>query len=397
MFVLGIAVCLCTAYAQELSSAGRDPSPMAQTVSTISLTANATASPAATGGYNYTVAGSATVTSFGTANLTASGFVSDISSLKQTTPIAGNFTFDFGGGNTMTGSFSIPAGIFLPQIGGSTSATGTLTISGGTGKYAGATGFFSNLGGMGTATGIYTSSFTAQCTGTITTGASTASGAASMAHYASGGGWTTIITLINTGSAAANVEVDFYDENGNAVSLAVTFPQSPQSGSSTLASVRRLLNPGAVLLIQTGGQTNLSVGSIGLVTDGTVTGFAIFRFDASGQEATVPVETRNPSAFLVSFDNTGGLSTGVALANVSAQTGAIKVIIRDDTGAALGSDTISLPGHGHIQFILTSRYGLTANLRGSLEFQTPSGGQISVTGLAFTPQGAITTLPAINR
>ena len=41
-------------------------------------------------------------------------------------------------------------------------------------------------------------------------------------------------------------------------------------------------------------------------------------------------------------------------------------------------------------------FPVTANIRGTIEFDTPAGGQISVLGLRFTPpNNALTTIPAI--
>jgi len=394
--VLLIVWGLCPAYSQDsnllTAAAAAAPTPV-----TLSLTASQTAFPASTGGYNFTVTGNATITPLGTSMVNASGNVADVTSLNSTSPIVGTVTFDFGGGNTLTGTFSIPAGIVLPQIGGSTTATGSITINGGTGQYAGATGSFPSIGGSGTATGTFTSTFTAQGSGTITIPGNAGTGGGTMAHFASGAGWTTIVTVVNTGTAAANVQLNFYDENGNAVSLPLVFPQSASTSSSLLSTVSHTLVAGAEFVIQSGGQKDLSVGSIQMVTTGTVSAFVVFRFDSSGQEATVPLETRNPSAFVISFDNTNGLVTGVALCNVSSQPASVKVIIRDDTGATLGSDTISLAGRGHISFVLTDRYGLTGGIRGTLEFQTPSNGQISALGLRFNSKGAYTDIPSIAK
>jgi hypothetical protein len=74
------------------------------------------------------------------------------------------------------------------------------------------------------------------------------------------------------------------------------------------------------------------VGSAQLTTDGNVSGFAIFHYKPSGQEAVVPLETRNASAYVLAFDYTNGAATGLALANVSNQAANVPVIIRDDTG-----------------------------------------------------------------
>ena len=112
----------------------------------------------------------------------------------------------------------------------------------------------------------------------------------------------------------------------------------------------------------------------------------------------MPLETRNASAYLVSFDNTNGFVAGVALANTSSQNGKVGVIIRDDTGAILQSNTIALEGLGHTSFVLSSSYGFTAGRRGTVEFDTPAGGQISVLGIQYnTATSAFSTIPAIAK
>ena len=59
----------------------------------------------------------------------------------------------------------------------------------------------------------------------------------------------------------------------------------------------------------------------------------IFRYTPNGQEAVVPLESRGANAYI--------LATGVATNSVSTQAVNIPVTIRDDTGAQIGTDTIS--------------------------------------------------------
>ena len=65
------------------------------------------------GALNFTFFGSGTVIPLGNATFTGSGKVTDVTSIA-TSPTMANLTFDFGGGNTMTGTLSIPAGIVVP-------------------------------------------------------------------------------------------------------------------------------------------------------------------------------------------------------------------------------------------------------------------------------------------
>ena len=88
----------------------------------------------------------------------------------------------------------------------------------------------------------------------------------------------------------------------------------------------------------------------------------------------------------------------MALENVSAQTANIPVVIRDDTGAQIGTDTLTLAANGHLAFTLvTDKYPATANIRGTIEFDTPPGAQIGALGIRVPPALTFTTLPALAK
>jgi hypothetical protein len=222
-------------------------------------------------------------------------------------------------------------------------------------------------------------------------------GGGSMAQVASGGGWQTTFTLVNTGTTSAQVQLSFFDDNGNALALPLSFVQS---GTATTAStVSQTIAAGATLVVLTqGGSTGASVvGSAQLTTTGNVGGFAIFRYNPTGQEAAVPLETGNASAYVLAFDDTNGLATGVALANVTNQATNVPVTVRDDSGTTLGTSNISLAANGHTSFVLPDAYAFAAGKRGTVEFDTPNAGQISVLGLRATVAGAVTTVPVLSK
>jgi hypothetical protein len=112
----------------------------------------------------------------------------------------------------------------------------------------------------------------------------------------------------------------------------------------------------------------------------------------------VPLETRNASAYILAFDNTSGKAAGLAINSVSSQTLNVPVVVRDDTGTQIATDTLTLPANAHLSFVLgnqpTDKYPATANIRGTVEFDTPPGGEISVVGIRANGQ-AFTTLPAL--
>ncbi|MGA2434365.1 MAG: protease pro-enzyme activation domain-containing protein [Bryobacteraceae bacterium] len=262
-----------------------------------------------------------------------------------------------------TVSFTIPAYTDIPDIG---TRTGTIFING--------------------------QAFTVTQEGNFAAGLSAAG---SMAQIASGSGWDTTLTLINLQTYSQDVRIDFYGNDGSPLLLPLTSFQETFAGTMLGATLDQTINPYAQLILDMAGSSSgpPSTGWAKVSTGSTVNGFAIFK--SNGQEAVVPLETRNALSCLLAFDNTGELGTGLAVANLATAVANVNVIIRNDTGTQIGTGTVNLPAQGHNSFMLTdSQFGfpVTANKRGTIEFDTPLGGQISVLGLRANG-GAITTLP----
>jgi hypothetical protein len=223
----------------------------------------------------------------------------------------------------------------------------------------------------------------------------------SIAHIASGNGWQTTFVLVNTGTSMAQIDLQFFaDVTGLPLSLPLSFPQSGGSVADT-SSVVQTLGPRATLLVQSAGPLSNpapTIGSAQLTTNGNVGGFVIFRYNPNGQEAVVPLENRSSNSFLVAFDNTGGTATGIAINSISAKPVSVSVVIRDDTGTVIGTDTAGLAANGHMAFTLVAdKYAATANIRGTIEFDTPTAGQIGVLGIRIPVAHTFTTLPALAK
>lgn len=220
----------------------------------------------------------------------------------------------------------------------------------------------------------------------------------SMPQIASGGLWNTTITLMNNGSGAATARLNFFDDKGSPLQLPLVFPQAALSGPTLASSLDQTIAPGAAFIIKTAGNASgaSATGWAQLLATGDITGFAVFAWDpgAGAQQAVVPLETRNPDALFLGFDNTGGTSVGVAIANMSAMSANVGVTVRNDHGVVLTSSPVALPPCGHAQFMVTDFASMTANIRGTLEFDTPEGGQIAVLGIQALSTGAITSVPA---
>jgi len=109
----------------------------------------------------------------------------------------------------------------------------------------------------------------------------------------------------------------FVNESGNPLPVPLLLPQS--GTTLTTQSLTQTLAAGAMLVVNTQAQDALAVvvGSAQLITTGNISGFEIFRWTTFGQEASLPLETRTPNSFVLVFDNTNDLTTGVALASTS--------------------------------------------------------------------------------
>ena len=223
----------------------------------------------------------------------------------------------------------------------------------------------------------------------------------SMPHLAAEENWTTSFTLVNKSAVSATGQVSLFGDPAGPLVLPLAFPQIlPALLPELAASLDRTLSANASLIIDSAGPQTppVLVGSAQLAATGAVDGFAIFHLIPGAQEAVVPMETRNASSYLLAFDNTGGVVLGVAVANVSAQAENIGVVIRDDSGAQIGTGALAMAGNGHTSFVVSTQYPATGGKRGTIEFDTPVGGQISVLGIRTTPLGSsntLTTIPAL--
>ncbi|MEQ1946121.1 MAG: FG-GAP-like repeat-containing protein [Bryobacteraceae bacterium] len=222
-------------------------------------------------------------------------------------------------------------------------------------------------------------------------------GGGTIAHSTFNGGFATTFTLVNTGDAPAPTGLNFFDDNGNALGVPVFFPQT---GTSTTAStISRTLAPHSILVVETRGSDALPAvtGGATISTNGPVSGFAIFRWIPFGQEASVPMETRVVPAFLLPFDNTGALVTGVGIANGGGASATVSIILRSDSGSLIQTGSIDLPAQGHRSFLLAEIFPGTKNRRGTVEFGVPLGRGVSIIGLRAKSDGTLTTVPVLTR
>jgi hypothetical protein len=218
-----------------------------------------------------------------------------------------------------------------------------------------------------------------------------------LSHIAAGGGWTTVISLINPGSTPISVTVNLKNDNGSALSLPLTTTLQGSTQPRNTPTVTATLNPSATLLISIGNQiANTTVGWVDVASSGPVAGFAIFRTSTNNlaSEGTVPLQTQFTPKLVLPFDNTAGFVTGVALANLTT-TGAVTATTYDPNGTLLGTQSIGVPANGHASFVLPDTIPQTAGKSGIVVFQGSGGNGLSGLGLRFSSVGTFTSVPTI--
>jgi uncharacterized protein (TIGR03118 family) len=217
----------------------------------------------------------------------------------------------------------------------------------------------------------------------------------SFAQVAAGGGWKSIMTLINLSAGTVNAQVNFYSDNGNPLTLPLIFPEFGSSASGSSVSVT--LTPNDSIVIESDGAASTGVGWADVQATGLLYGYLTFAMIGPGgsdSEGTVSLDTRLSSSVLLPYDNTSGFQTGVALANQSSTAQTVTVTLIDQNGGQLTSSQINLPAMGHSSFFLSSQFAQSANRLGIIQFQG-SGGLTGV-GLRFSPTGSFTSIPIIR-
>ena len=223
--------------------------------------------------------------------------------------------------------------------------------------------------------------------------------AGALAQVAAGGGWVTVISLINTSTAPVNVTVQLRGDAGSALNLPVTVTQASGTQSTTGSSVSGTINPNGTMLLSTGdGIPSTAVGWANVLSTGSISGFAIFRFiGASGvSEGTVSLQSTQVSysKITVPYDNTANFQTGVALANLSSSPVTITATIWDRGGPQIDMQSFTLLANGHIAFNVATQWTSTDNNQGIIVFQS-NGGGLTGLGLRFSPFGTFTSVPSI--
>ena len=223
-----------------------------------------------------------------------------------------------------------------------------------------------------------------------------------LSQVASGGGWKTSIYLVNTTVSAGSVAVQFWDNGGLPLPLALTVTQSGVSQSLSAASVNAVVAPNATVLIES--SSSAAIGLAGwaeVLSSGQLSGYGVFHYvstNGTNSEGTVPLDTTFAPTFILPYDNLNQFGTGAAFANlVAAQQAPVSATIWDDRGTIVGTQALTLAAGGHDSAALSTSFPATANRRGIIEFSNPLMGNLTGLGLRINPSGGFTSIPKLQR
>jgi hypothetical protein len=207
----------------------------------------------------------------------------------------------------------------------------------------------------------------------------TPSGAAAIAEFADGGGWTTHVVLVNPSDAAVNGSVQFIN---NAGSIIQTTPYALAPRSSAR-------------IVRDGSSPNPQTGSIRILSP--VFAFSVMSYTSSDVTVTqtaIPI-LNAAERFRMYVESGPGLRTAVAIANTSASATEVNLEASGLTAA------LSIPANGQTAMFLDEAPGfssLAAAFQGVLRIT--SAAPITVTGLRFRTnergEFLITTTAAVD-
>ena len=192
-------------------------------------------------------------------------------------------------------------------------------------------------------------------------------------HIATGGGWETVMVLVNLSLATADVNLYFNDDNGDPMD--VTFRTYPEMELITTSAAHIVMPPGCGFnysLFDTGGATK--TGWIAMeYNSSTITtrvgGYAAFRYKNGSyiNEGLVPISSIEDETFFMPFDNYEGFATGVALVNPGMNmTSSVSIGALGTDGSLIAETTIQLAPGQHKSFVLSDLMPETAERVGTL-------------------------------
>jgi hypothetical protein len=220
-------------------------------------------------------------------------------------------------------------------------------------------------------------------------------------HLATGGGWETVVVIVNMSSAPVDFRASFYDEVGGP--MQVTFSEFPSGRITTASAIDgHLGTDGSFNFSLFDATPNTQVGWMRLDYDTTlhrIGGYSAFRYKAGGviNEGLVPLSGYDDTRFFMSFDNIEGFATGIALTNPAPNPNLVTIVAMDLDGNEIVRGQLTVPAGGHFSFVLVDSFPELAGLTGTL-YVSSNQTMLSAVGIRMNVAGGrtFTSIPIMN-
>jgi hypothetical protein len=220
-------------------------------------------------------------------------------------------------------------------------------------------------------------------------------------HIATGGGWETVVVIVNMSATPVDFTASFYDEAG--APMQVTFSEFPSGNITTTSAIDgHLGSEGSFNFSLFDATPGTQVGWVLLDYDTSthrIGGYSAFRYRAGGviNEGLVPISGYDDTRFYMSFDNIEGFATGIALTNPSQNPNVVTIEALDLDGNEITSGQLTLPAGGHHSFVLADSFPALAGRTGTL-YVSSNQTMLSAVGIRMNVAGGytFTSIPVMN-
>ena len=201
------------------------------------------------------------------------------------------------------------------------------------------------------------------------------------------------MVLVNIGTNDVDFHQYFYDDSGNP--MQVKFYTIPDDQLAESAIIEGHLPHGSSVSVVLFEDAQATQGWSQLEYESALNrigGYACFRLRTGGiiNEGMVPLSANDDTSFMMPFENSQGISTGIAFANpATGVVNQVQVVALDENGDEITRDNVSVPPSGHLSYVLTDRMPGLAGKRGTLSV-TSNTTRLSALGIRMNVTGGLT-------
>jgi hypothetical protein len=226
------------------------------------------------------------------------------------------------------------------------------------------------------------------------------------AHVAVGGGYTTVFTLVNTGSDGAAGNLILTQTDGNPLDVTLAEPSASEEGTNRVfaSSAPITIPPGGSQVIQATSSGPTVTGWARVESEGgSINGVGTFQLAPGGTLSTIAGVLASPSVSVVTIpvndDAAQNRFTGYAVANPGSANVNIRIVLVNSNGTP--SQTLNPaalnplgPGRQFAGFLWQDLANPNLQFRGSMVLISQGGAQFAVVALV-QDRGLFTAIPVI--